>query len=247
MNQNNSYIRNIAQINYIDRFNAIVDVLKTNNIDYQIQNILGNQSLGNIIVKQNFSNDKKIVVSAHYDNVLGTPGANDNAAACAILLNLIIKLKDINKNIEFVFFDLEEQGFLGSNKYLKENQNNILYAINLDMCGIGENIVYSADNFDDDELSKISNIQDKYNCKKVNMLPPGDAYNFIFKKQKILYVINSTNNDLKYFENYYNNKMNFMNCDFVKTMHKPNDTIDNINFNQVSKIEDFIFELLTNL
>ena len=88
------YIQDIAQIDKKKRFSAITKVLNDNQIGYEIQRIPDNQALGNIIVKFNPSASKKIVITAHYDNVLSTPGANDNAAACSILLNLILDYRN---------------------------------------------------------------------------------------------------------------------------------------------------------
>ncbi len=239
-----NYINDIAKIEKIDRYNAIIRVLKENGINYKIQNIPKVDTLGNIIVEFNSSKLKKIVVSAHYDNVFGTPGANDNATACSILLNLILKNKDTNEHIEFVFFDLEERGFIGSEYYVKKNKNNIIYAINLDMCGLGNNIVYSLNKNNEDSLDKIAI---KYNAFRVKSLPPGDANSFISENIETFYIINSTTHDLKWFKDFANKRCSNITPDFLETMHKPTDTIDKINIEQVNKIYLFLNELLNKL
>lgn len=64
-----------------------------------IKKSINYDSLGNIIVpfyNEKNINDKKIVLCAHYYNILNNPGAIDNACACAILLNLIIDYKEKN-------------------------------------------------------------------------------------------------------------------------------------------------------
>lgn len=91
----NNYINDIAKINKHERLKAIIKVLKENNISYHIQIMPINDALGNIIVEFNPNNGKAIVVSAHYDNAYNTYGANDNASACSILLNLIINKKKL--------------------------------------------------------------------------------------------------------------------------------------------------------
>ena len=51
-----------------------------------------------------------ILITSHYDTVAGTPGADDNASAIAIMLEIarIFKSLDYNHNLIFVSFNLEE-------------------------------------------------------------------------------------------------------------------------------------------
>ena len=51
-----------------------------------------------------------IVIGAHYDTVLGTPGADDNASGVAGLLELarLCQDRDFNHTLKFVAFTLEE-------------------------------------------------------------------------------------------------------------------------------------------
>ena len=57
-----------------------------------------------------------ILIAAHYDTVLGSPGADDNAAAIAIILELIPQLRGkLEQDLIVAFFDAEEPPyFLGS-------------------------------------------------------------------------------------------------------------------------------------
>ncbi|MEW6621381.1 MAG: M28 family peptidase [bacterium] len=72
--------------------------------------------------------DKIIIIGAHYDSVLGTPGADDNASAVAGLLELarLVSLKEKPaKTIKFIAFTNEEPPFfqtgqMGSMIYAKE-------------------------------------------------------------------------------------------------------------------------------
>lgn len=91
--------------------------------------------------------EKKVIVSAHHDVVDGSCGANDNGAAIAILLKLIVENR--GGCMRIVFFDGEETGGRGSRGYIEEYvshedvENTIL--VNLDVCGCGDLIV-SVDN-----------------------------------------------------------------------------------------------------
>jgi len=79
----------------------------------------------------------------------------------------------------------------------------------------------------------------------VNDIPYGDAYTFRDKNIKTFYIINSTDNDLTWFNDFP--KVKLMKTDFGKTIHKINDTIDKVNFNQVEKIYNFVLDLLNKI
>jgi len=85
-----------------------------------------------------------LVIGAHYDTVADSPGADDNASALAVLLEVarvstaFFKTEPNVLQPEFVAFTLEEPGFLGSQSYLKtasENNQKISGAINLECVG----------------------------------------------------------------------------------------------------------------
>ena len=103
----------------------------------------------NIIV--DFSPDpeaKRLLFSAHYDAVKGSPGANDNASGVAVLLGLCNELRYIRAPVRVVFFDREEAwlqtpilrlGLLGSLYYVwKTDLRNIAAVYNLEFCGLGD-------------------------------------------------------------------------------------------------------------
>lgn len=54
--------------------------------------------------------DESVLIGAHYDTIYGTPGADDNASAVAVLLELCRDLKDYRpqRTLKMIFFVLEE-------------------------------------------------------------------------------------------------------------------------------------------
>ncbi len=54
--------------------------------------------------------EETVLVGAHYDSVLGTPGADDNASAVAVLLELCRAFRGAtpDRTVTFAFFTLEE-------------------------------------------------------------------------------------------------------------------------------------------
>ena len=74
--------------------------------------------------------DEIVLVGAHYDAVLGAPGANDNGSGVAALLELADRFKDVDspRSIRFVAFVNEEpphflQQTMGSNVYARQVAN----------------------------------------------------------------------------------------------------------------------------
>ncbi len=95
------------------------------------------------------TNKSFLVIGAHYDTVLSTPGADDNASAVAVLLEMAeqaLRLKKKNmlkENLRFLAFTLEEPPAfntvdMGSKRYLKaikDQKKNIKGMICLEMVG----------------------------------------------------------------------------------------------------------------
>ena len=85
--------------------------------------------------------DKRIVIGAHYDTIAETPGADDNASGIATIIELTHMLKNVtelNCDIEFVFYDAEEIGLLGSRfhaKKLKDQKVDVACMLCLDLVG----------------------------------------------------------------------------------------------------------------
>lgn len=74
--------------------------------------------------------DQFIIIGAHYDTKNGT-GTNDNGTGTVLLLEIARLLKDIQTeySIKFIHFSLEENGLVGSQRYV----DNVLIPQNLDV------------------------------------------------------------------------------------------------------------------
>ena len=89
--------------------------------------------------------DESVVIGSHYDTVYGTPGADDNASAVAVLLELCRTLKDYrpDRTLKMIFFVLEEPPAfrtpaMGSHVYAmlaRDRGENIVGMISLEMVG----------------------------------------------------------------------------------------------------------------
>jgi aminopeptidase YwaD len=85
-----------------------------------------------------------VIVGAHFDAVPAAPGADDNGSGVAALLEIARVLKDepMERTLRLCFFNLEEQGMVGSSKYalevgdrIREKKEKITLMVSLDMLG----------------------------------------------------------------------------------------------------------------
>ena len=81
-----------------------------------------------------------LLIGAHFDTVLGSPGADDNATGVAVLLELARALaaQPAQYPVRFVAFDLEEYGLQGSRQYaayLQQQRQPLRLMLSLEMLG----------------------------------------------------------------------------------------------------------------
>jgi putative aminopeptidase FrvX len=129
--------------------NKLIDFGYSENDLFYHEYIEQGYQLKNLICIKKGVSDKIILLCAHYDTILisntedivsRAPGANDNASGVSALLEIARIMLSIKTDytIQFVFFSGEEQGLWGSKHYakkMKDNNENLLLVINMDMCG----------------------------------------------------------------------------------------------------------------
>jgi aminopeptidase YwaD len=86
------------------------------------------------------SRQAPLLVGAHYDTVMATPGADDNASALAVVLEVADRLRqsELTRPVWLVAFCLEEEGLLGSRAFsaqLKKAGQPLCGAIILECVG----------------------------------------------------------------------------------------------------------------
>jgi aminopeptidase YwaD len=88
--------------------------------------------------------DRILVLIAHHDAVPGSPGANDNAASVALLLELMEHLAAAPPSrlrVRLLFTAAEELGYLGARMYVRETSlAGIVGVLSLELCGIGDTL-----------------------------------------------------------------------------------------------------------
>ncbi len=132
------------------RRELLEDFLRRNDVPYtgHEYKLLGIR--GQNLVASFGQGPEEVLVTAHYDSVPGSPGANDNASSLAVLLKLCLRLKDLKpgRMIKAIFFDGEEAqvrigalgwGLWGSRAYLRDfGCENVRAVYNLEWCGEGD-------------------------------------------------------------------------------------------------------------
>lgn len=106
-----------------------------------------------------------VIVGAHYDSISDdreqTPGATDNAAGVAIVLELarVMSTRQYNDTIEFAFWNAEEQGRAGSRAYIDEaraQSRAIPLYLNYDSAGYDPDRRYRLDIMYDEETELVA-------------------------------------------------------------------------------------------
>lgn len=84
--------------------------------------------------------DEILTVTAHYDSVPQGPGAYDNMAGAAIIMELVNYFLENKprRTLEFIWFGAEETGLCGSQAYVKEHEKELVkhrFNMNVDLAG----------------------------------------------------------------------------------------------------------------
>lgn len=132
----------------------IADRLRLYGLNPALQNFtVGSMTFSNVMVtfKGCLYPEEIIVIGAHYDTVLGTPGADDNASAVAMLLETarIQAGSKPERTLNLVFFVLEEPPVFGTEnmgsrvfaQQARKNNMDIRAMISLEMVGYFSNTI----------------------------------------------------------------------------------------------------------
>jgi Peptidase family M28 len=129
-------IKILEELDDSHRFTLILEWMKKDGLTPEIDKY----STGQNIFLQSPRNHK-IAVASHFDTVPFTPGANDDASAVVVCLELARRnQKNPLRNIglDIYIFDEEEKGLIGSNAYLQKfGTTGLIGLMNMEMVGKG--------------------------------------------------------------------------------------------------------------
>jgi Zn-dependent M28 family amino/carboxypeptidase len=157
--------------NTFERQRKLIKYLEEQNISYFFQEN-DEKHLKNIIVPAKNNKNGIITLTAHIDVVPKSNGFNDNTSG---VVSLLLLIKNKFDNVEIVFTDREETGFVGAEEYLEETKN-ILMNINVDVVGLEGFLFADVKNFQGNQIIKFLMSKD---CK-FGFFPPNDSFMFLY-------------------------------------------------------------------
>jgi Zn-dependent M28 family amino/carboxypeptidase len=145
---------------------------------------------GHNILLTSAASEPAIVVGAHFDAATLADGQLsggmvDNSASVAVLVHLAMALKSepLRHPVRFVFFDLEEEGLVGSRYFVKSlKKDSVAGMINLDTLQAGDTLFYGpASGVEHDKLNRTMRAvcgAAEFSCVESAAFPPSDDISF---------------------------------------------------------------------
>jgi Zn-dependent M28 family amino/carboxypeptidase len=125
-----------------DRQAAVAWYLQRRGVPFARRPFRSREGAGENFAVEVGEGDRVLVLVAHHDAVPGSPGANDNAAAVAVLLVLLDRLARRSPRglrVRLLFTAAEERGYLGARAYVRQERlDEVLGVLSLELCGIGD-------------------------------------------------------------------------------------------------------------
>lgn len=143
------------------------------------------------------------LLCAHYDAHPGSPGANDNAAAVCILIELAKTLREKGVRAAFAFFDGEETGHTGAKLFEAERTREFSVILNLDVCGYGDTITVYAKGGEKKPAAAVFCDKKRlaaHHGRMVRYIPEGDECCFHSRRQPVLSMAIMPQWDAKYLD-----------------------------------------------
>ena len=107
----------------------------------------GNITGRNVIARLPGVTQPKVILGGHYDSVVDSPGANDNASGTAVVLAIARKAAKtpLARQAWFMAFDGEEDGLHGSKAFVSSAKPEFLQGLkgmfNFDMVGVNDRLL----------------------------------------------------------------------------------------------------------
>ena len=177
------------------RFDALAGMLKAGGIPFAVEPFTieprktDSRTEGRNIVVTLPGREPEIVIGAHYDAVrqqdgMLSKGAVDNAASVLILVRLAETLQRarLARQVRIVFFDMEELGLLGSERYAQNHRDRkTLAMVNLDVNAFGDTLIFgprAASNGAVFQAMRITCTEVVRACVEFPRMPPSDDLSF---------------------------------------------------------------------
>jgi hypothetical protein len=176
--------------------------------------------------------DTIVIVSAHYDSVSISPGADDDGSGVAIVLAVadIMSKYTFNSTVRFVLFSGEEQGLLGSHKYVQQAYRTGEHIIaDLQLDGVG----YAVTTDDGSKIKHHSNNQSAW------MVDISTGIASLYSDEIGLEVVrlpHVTFSDHESFVKYHYDASYFYQYVLTPYYHTSEDTLEHLNMTYLTKV-----------
>lgn len=179
------------------RFDALTAMLRARNLAFTVERFTIDKPIdseprtdGRNVVVTLGEGSSMIVVGAHYDAERlpdGTlsRGAVDNAASSVILVRLaeMLRAEALPMQIKVIWFDMEELGLIGSQKYLEAHRTKPIAAMfNFDVNGYGDTVLFGPSDRKENAGVRRTLLQtcaaEGRSCIAFPQMPPGDERPF---------------------------------------------------------------------
>ncbi|MGH9350144.1 MAG: M28 family metallopeptidase [Vicinamibacterales bacterium] len=181
-----------------DRFSALTAMLRGRDLAFTVETFTLERPIGkesrrdgrNVVVTLAGDLDGGLVIGSHYDAVRLpdgslSRGAVDNAASSVMLVRLAdaLRAEPRRARLRFVWFDMEEQGLVGSAEYTRRHAADRIDAmLNFDINGYGDTIVFGpAQRLDNAAIRRALVMTcgaEDIACVAFPQMPPGDDRSF---------------------------------------------------------------------
>lgn len=189
------------------------------------------------------ASDEIYIICGHHDSVAGSPGADDDGSGtvATIAAAYILSQYSFDHTIRFVTFSGEEQGLLGSERYVQDaygNGDDIVATLNVDMIGFAE---------DEFEGSKVKVYHNDYSYWLVDYTDDIATQYEDLIDLDVLPSGWSWGSDHYYFWEYDYDALFYHEYEFNHYYHSPQDTIEHMNLTYDMKCTRLILATLATL
>ena len=132
-----------------ERLEALKTLLRERSFELEVQPFANDGKNVIVTLGSGRSDIGDIVIGAHYDAARLQDGSLshamvDNAAGTVVLIRVAeaLKTRKLEHRVRVVFFDQEEKGLLGSAHYVKTLEGKVAAAINVDIAGYGDTLIF---------------------------------------------------------------------------------------------------------
>lgn len=180
-------------------------------------------------------NSKAIMISAHYDTVEGSPGAGDDGAAVAAILETVRVMSNfppLKNDVIILITDGEEYGLLGAQSFVNNHPwaEDVGLVLNFEARGSsGPSILIETNEGNERLITEF-----------IKGTPNPVAHSFLYEIYKFM----PNDTDLSIFKNLGIYGLNFAFFEELRNYHTIEDNIENLSLNSLQHHGDYMFNLI---